>query len=131
MSLMKISGVPLDEISYGAAIDAHRRSGNALLAVECLNEMQSKGLEPSAAHYNLVLRTLKANKFADKMYRMLISLASKENARINGNSYELTIEALLDEDLWKEALLIIKLMNQSIYQPSLEVSLSNAKKKNT
>ena len=122
MSLMKDSGIIPDEIAYGAAIDAHRRSGNSLLAVECLNEMQKKGIEPSAAHYNLVLRTLKANGYAEKMYRMLLSLDGKEGSRINGNSYELTIEALLDEGMWKESLLIVKLMNQSIFQPSLDVS---------
>ena len=32
MELMKESGIAPDEITYGAAIDAHRRSGNSLLA---------------------------------------------------------------------------------------------------
>ena len=32
MELMKESGITPDEITYGAAIDAHRRSGNSLLA---------------------------------------------------------------------------------------------------
>jgi pentatricopeptide repeat protein len=120
MNLMKESGIMPDEIMYGAAIDAHRRSGNSLLAIECLNEMQTKNIEPSAAHYNLVLRTLKAAGYAEKMYRMLIGLSAKEGSRINVNSYELTIEALLDIGMWKESLLIVKLMNQSVFQPSLE-----------
>ena len=119
---MKESGVQPDEIAYGAAIDAHRRAGNSLLALESLSDMQRKGMEPSAAHYNLVLRTLKANGYAEKMYRMLISLYSKENVRLNANSYELTLEALLELNMWKEALIIVKLMNKSVFAPSLEVA---------
>jgi pentatricopeptide repeat protein len=122
MNLMKESGIQPDEIAYGAAIDAHRRAGNSLLALECLSEMQRKSMEPSAAHYNLVLRTLKTNGYAEKMYRMLISLCNKENVRLNANTYELTIEALLEQSMWKEALVILKLMNQSVFVPSLEVS---------
>ena len=120
MSLMKEAGIVPDEITYGAVIDAHRRSGNSLSAIECLQEMQAKNIEPSAAHYNLVLRTLKAAGYAEKMYRMLIGLNAREGSKINVNSYELTIEALLEGNMWKEALLIIKLMNQSVFQPSLE-----------
>jgi hypothetical protein len=123
MALMKDSGIQPDEIAYGAAIDAHRRAENSLLAVECLNEMQRKMIEPSAAHYNLVLRTLKSNGYAEKMYKMLVSLCSKEGVRLNANSYELTIEALLEQGMWKEALIIIKLMNQSVFIPTLEVKL--------
>lgn len=119
---MKESGIQPDEIAYGAAIDAHRRAGNSLLALECLSEMQRKSMEPSAAHYNLVLRTLKTNGYAEKMYRMLISLCNKENVRLNSNTYELTIEALLEQSMWKEALVILKLMNQSVFVPSLEVN---------
>ncbi len=120
MELMKEAGIAPDEITYGAVIDAHRRNGNSLLAIESLKEMQDKNIEPSAAHYNLVLRTLKAAGFAEKMYRMLLGLSAREGSKINVNSYELTIEALLGENMWKEALLIIKLMNQSVFQPSLE-----------
>ena len=120
MGLMKEAGIIPDEITYGAVIDAHRRNGNSLLAIECLKEMQAKNIEPSAAHYNLVLRTLKAAGYAEKMYRMLVGLSANEGSKINVNSYELTIEALLDANMWREALLIVKLMNQSIFQPSLE-----------
>ena len=120
MDLMKEAGIMPDEITYGAVIDAHRRNGNSLLAIECLKEMQDKSIEPSAAHYNLVLRTLKAAGYAEKMYRMLLGLSAREGSKINVNSYELTIEALLGVDMWKEALLIVKLMNQSVFQPSLE-----------
>ena len=49
--------------------------------VEVLNEMSKKGIEPSAAHYNLVLRTLKSAGYAEKMYRMLIGLSAKEGSR--------------------------------------------------
>ena len=60
MQVMKQAGVVPDEIAFGAAIDAHRRAGNSVKALECLQDMHKCNLEPSAAHYNLVLRTLKA-----------------------------------------------------------------------
>ena len=65
MDLMRQAGVEPDEIAYGAAIDAYRRSGLALEAVECLQAMVESGLEPSAAHYNLVLRSLKVRPYAN------------------------------------------------------------------
>ena len=34
--------------------------GNSLKAVACLNDMRKNNLEPSASHYNLVIRTLRA-----------------------------------------------------------------------
>lgn len=46
--------------AFGAALDAHRRAGNSLKAVAVLGEMRAQGLEPTASHYNLVIRTLKA-----------------------------------------------------------------------
>ena len=54
---------------------------------------------------------------------MIIGLSAKEGSRINGNSFELTIEALLEAGSWREALLVVKLMNQSIFQPSLETCI--------
>ena len=53
-------GVYPDSIAFGAALDAHRRAGNALGAVECLNSMSEYNVEPTAAHYNLVIRSLRA-----------------------------------------------------------------------
>lgn len=84
--------------------------------------MQRRNLEPTAAHYNLVLRTLKASGYVDKMFKMICGLSMKESPRINGNSYELTVEALLDQNMWKESLAVVKIMSiRSTYQPSLDI----------
>jgi pentatricopeptide repeat protein len=45
---------------YTAALDAYRRSGDALKAVAVLSDMRARQLQPSAKQYNLVLRTLQA-----------------------------------------------------------------------
>jgi hypothetical protein len=45
---------------YSAALDAHRRGNNSLPAVALLQEMRARHLQPTAGHYNLVLRTLRA-----------------------------------------------------------------------
>jgi len=125
---MKISGVVPDEISYGAAIDAHRRANNSLKAVGCLHDMYKSGIEPSASHYNLVLRTLRSEGYIDKMYKMVIAIANKEGAKINGNTFELVIEALLDVDKWQQALLLLRTMDQSSFRPSLSVYVTLVEK---
>ena len=71
MSLMKQYGMIPDEIAFGAAIDAHRRAGNSVKALECLQDMYRNKLEPSASHYNLVIRTLKAEGYVEKMFKMV------------------------------------------------------------
>ena len=71
MSLMKQYGMIPDEIAFGAAIDAHRRAGNSVKALECLQDMYRNKLEPSASHYNLVIRTLKAEVYVEKMFKMV------------------------------------------------------------
>jgi pentatricopeptide repeat protein len=121
MTQMKIAGVVADEIAYGAAIDAHRRANNSLKAVECLHEMYKIGLEPAASHYNLVLRTMRAEGYIDKMYRMVVEICKKEGAKINGNTFELVIEALLGQGKWKEALSTLGLMEDMGFKPSLAV----------
>jgi pentatricopeptide repeat protein len=121
IKLMREAGVEPDEIAYGAAIDAYRRNGLALEAVECLQDMVEVGLSPSAAHYNLVLRSLKAAGRSEAMFKMVTVLCSKEEPKINANSLELTVEALLDKELWKEALMVVSSMEEMSFQMSLDL----------
>eukprot|EP00607_Mallomonas_marina_P005775 CAMPEP_0182437520 /NCGR_PEP_ID=MMETSP1167-20130531/85101_1 /TAXON_ID=2988 /ORGANISM="Mallomonas Sp, Strain CCMP3275" /LENGTH=399 /DNA_ID=CAMNT_0024630465 /DNA_START=774 /DNA_END=1970 /DNA_ORIENTATION=- len=101
MSKMKTAGVIADDIAYGAAIDAYRRGGSPLKAIECLHEMHKNKLEPTVAHYNLVLRALKEKSLTDMMFKMVMGLAGKEGSNyVNANSFELTLEALLLERRW-------------------------------
>merc|ERR1711871_985272 len=128
MCQMKIAGVVVDEIAYGAAIDAHRRANNSLKAVECLHDMYKTGLEPAASHYNLVLRTMRAEGYIDKMYRMVVEICKKDGAKINGNTFELVIEALLEKGKWKEALETLNLMDKMQFKPSLSVYVALVEK---
>jgi len=121
METMKMAGIVPDEIAYGAAMDAHRRAGNSLKAVACLNEMRRYNLQPSAAHYNLVIRTLRAEGYVDKMFRMVMTMSLKEGVRVNGNTFELVIEALLETCKWKESLQLIRAMDKLEFRPSLQV----------
>ena len=121
MIRMKLAGIVPDQIAYGAAIDAHRRANNSLKAVECLQDMYRAGLEPTASHYNLVLRTMRAEGYTDKMYRMAKQISKKEGAKINGNTFELVIEALLEHGKWREALSILAIMDDTQFKPSLAI----------
>ena len=121
MGIMKASGVVPDEIAYGAAIDAHRRAGDSLKAVECLHDMYRNKIAPSAAHYNLVLRTLRSQGYVDKMFQMIMAISAKEEVKINSNTFELVIEALLDLGKWKESLLLIRTMDKMGFSPSIAV----------
>ena len=128
MRQMKSAGIVPDEIAYGAAIDAHRRANNSLKAVECLHDMYTANLEPIATHYNLVLRTLRDEGYIDKMYKMAIAIGKKADAKVNTNTFELTIEALLGEDRWKEALVILKIMETMHFKPTLGVYVALVEK---
>ena len=121
MRIMKGSGVVPDEIAYGAAIDAHRRANDSLKAVECLHDMYRNKVVPSAAHYNLVLRTLRSQGYVDKMFQMIVAISAKDDVRINSNTFELVIEALLDGGKWKESLLLIRTMDTMGFSPSIAV----------
>ena len=121
MALMKQHGMVPDEIAFGAAIDAHRRAGNSVKALECLQDMYRNKLEPSAAHYNLVIRTLKAEGYVEKMFKMVMAISHKEGAKINANTFELAIEAVLEKEQWREALLLIQSMERLDFKPSLDI----------
>ena len=121
LQLMRDAQVVPDEIVYGAAIDAYRRLGNPTEAVACLQQMIEVGLAPTAAHYNLVLRSLKEAGKAEMMFRMITMLSNRDGAKINGNSIELTIEALLEKDMWREAIVMVSSMEEMSFQLSLEL----------
>ena len=61
---------------------------------ECLQDMYRMKLEPTAAHYNLVIRTLKAEGYVEKMFKMVMAISHKEGAKINANTFELCIEVV-------------------------------------
>lgn len=124
MNQMRDFGVMPDAIAYGAAMDAHRRAGNSLAAVQCLSDMHKSRVEPTAAHYNLVIRTLRAQGYVDKMFRMVVAISLKDGARINGNTFELVVEALLEQDRWRESLQLVGVMDRMGYKPSLGLCLS-------
>jgi pentatricopeptide repeat protein len=59
---------------YTAALDAYRRSGDALKAVAVLSDMRTRQLQPSAKQYNLVLRTLQAEVRFSMLLLLLLLL---------------------------------------------------------
>jgi len=124
MDSMKQSGVQPDEIAYGAVIDVYRRAGNSLMAVKCLHEMHKSNIEPNAAHYNLVIRTLRAEGYTDKMFKMVMAISRKEDAKINGNTFEIVMESLLAESRWKESVQLIRVMDSFGFQPSINICVS-------
>lgn len=71
MDMMKNAGIVPDAIAYGAAIDAHRRNGDSSKALSCLQDMIKYKIEPTASHYNLVLRSLRS-QVCKLIYGLLI-----------------------------------------------------------
>jgi hypothetical protein len=55
------------------------------------------------------------------MFKMVMSLTSQPDARLNGNTFELALEALLEHTRWKEALLLVQTMDRAGHHPSLGV----------
>jgi len=55
------------------------------------------------------------------MYRMVLAISSKEDAKINSNTFELVIESLLLDGNWKQSLVLLQNMERLKLKPSLEV----------
>lgn len=127
---MALAGVPPDGIAFGAALDAHRRAENALGAVECLSQMAKYRVEPTASHYNLVIRSLKAQGFTDRMFKMVIGISQKETAKskINSNTFEIVIESMLAADKWKEAMILVQTMEKLDFKPSVQICVALVEK---
>lgn len=121
METMKNAGLMPDEIVYGAAIDAHRRANDSASAIACLGEMIKFKLEPSASHYNLVLRALRAQGDIQKMLKVSLSIIQKEDAKINSNTFEIVIEALLEANMWKQTLQLLNIMEKYGFKPQLQI----------
>ena len=85
--------------------------------------MSQYKVEPTAAHYNLVIRSLKSQGYVDRMFKMVFGICQKEGAKINCNTFEIAIESLIEEDKWREAMILIKAMDKLSFKPSLEVSI--------
>ena len=58
------------------------------------------------------------------MFKMVMTISLKEGAKINGNTFELVIEALLEASKWKEALLLISAMDKLSYKPSIQICVT-------
>eukprot|EP00981_Chlorochromonas_danica_P012152 scaffold4562_cov183-Ochromonas_danica.AAC.2 len=121
LTMMRQDGVFPDEIAYGAALDAYRRSNDSLKALQLLQEMFQNHIEPSAAHINLVIRTLKAQGYADKMFKMIMQLVHKEGIRMNANAFELVVESLLEfPNKHKDILYLLQTMDRLGHRLSLD-----------
>lgn len=55
------------------------------------------------------------------MVRMLLAISVREDAKINGNTFELVIEALLEQGDWKQTLQTLQIMERFKLKPSLSV----------
>jgi hypothetical protein len=55
---------------------------------------------------------------------MVMNLSTKEDAKININTFEIAIESLLDNAKWKEALILIKTMDKFNIKPSVHICVA-------
>jgi pentatricopeptide repeat domain-containing protein 1 len=125
MRSMLLAGIPHDEISFGAAMNAYRRAGDALGAVACLNEMAKLNVTATVSHYNIVLRALKEGKYIDKMYRMVLALSrsgcQSGSFQVNFNTFQIALEKLISLERCHECMVLIKEMDRHNLQPDLQL----------
>jgi hypothetical protein len=108
--------------------------------------MSANGYKPGVAHINLVLVTLKdqvtvappllilielmeiltifCQHLTEKIFTMVMSLSKSNNLRMNGNTFEIALEAMLEAKLWKQSLVIIRAMEKLHFRPSIQVAQS-------
>ena len=68
-----------------------------------------------------MLRALRQDNAIDKMLRMAMSIIQREDAKINGNTFEIVIEALLEEKMWKQTLSMLNIMEKYGFKPQIQV----------
>lgn len=78
-------------------------------------------IEPTPSHYNLVLRALRQDNEIEKMLRMAMSIIQKGDSKINGNTFEIIIEALLEAQMWKQTLAMLNIMEKFGFKPQIQV----------
>lgn len=53
-----------------------------------------------------------------------MAISHKEGAKINANTFELAIEAIIEKEQWREALLLIQGMERLDLKPSMQTYVS-------
>lgn len=57
----------------------------------------------------------------DQMVRMVAAISSKDDVKINSNTFELVLEVLLEKGEWKKSLSILSIMEKLRLKPSLQI----------
>jgi pentatricopeptide repeat protein len=131
MLSMLHAGIPHDEISFGAAMNAYRRAGDALGAVACLNEMAKLNVTATVSHYNIVMRALREGGYFDKMYRMVLALSrsgcKSGSYQVNFNTFQIALEKLITLERCHECMVLIKEMDRHHLQPDLQLCVDLVK----
>ena len=60
------------------------------------------------------------------MLKMVLALSSKVGVNLNCHTFEIAIETLLQHNLWKESILLIRAMDLFNYIPSVDVCVDLA-----
>ncbi|RYY68518.1 hypothetical protein EON63_24720, partial [archaeon] len=144
---MHIHNIPVDMIVYATILDVYRRHHHASNCVHVLYEMMDRGIRPACSHVNIVFKALKDevcvclyNIFltmltlpfhplsistftqgkAEQLYKLYTTLSPQPDITLNGNTYELVVEALLTlPNRHKDILSVIKHMDTEGYNLSL------------
>ena len=58
------------------------------------------------------------------MLKMALSIIQKDDVKINGNTFEIVIEALLEAKMWKQTLSLLNIMEKFGFKPQLQVYVS-------
>ena len=55
------------------------------------------------------------------MFKMVMSISEKEGAKVNGNTFEIVMEPLIEEGKWRESLTLIGAMERLDIRPTMAV----------
>ena len=57
---------------------------------------------------------------------MVMTISAKDDARLNGNTFEIVMEAMLEEGKWREPLLLLRTMERLGFKATMNVCVSLA-----
>lgn len=123
-SLMEQYQIKPDDIVFGAALDAFRRSKNVDGAIRILQYMKERQFPPTVSHLNLVMLTLKAAGDIDRLFAFAMQIVKKDKMKMNANTFEIVLETLVAESRWQDALALLQEMIRQQFHPS-SISCTN------
>ena len=119
LDIMKQQGLSQVHSTYRACLQACFENTNAASAKEILNAMEQAGVTPDGNDIGLVVATMCRKERTEKgWWRKALELVQANN-ELPTAAYDAVLSCMVDERQWKEAIRLLRKMEQGAAEPAL------------